>query len=174
MDVNGQNLDPTATPAITEHVGSLGNNQSVASSYNSGLSTGRGLLGQSDSFNSQLGYGNQAETQAIRNRYAGNYGLKENELRIENVRNASDDNVHNLMAATQAASAEVQLNKQKSLLAWQIDQANRRARGQVLGTVLGITGGVIGGVVGGGAGGAMAGYAAGSGIGNAYGQANPG
>ena len=166
MEVNGQSLDPTSSPAA----GALGSQtaQDVAGQYNAGLQTGRGLLSQSDNFNNEIGYGSKAETQAIRQRYAGSYGVMENELKISNLRNASEDSIRNLSAATQAATGEVMQNRQKALLAWQIDQQNRKARGAVLGTVLGITGGVIGAATG-GSGGATAGYAAGSGVGNMIG-----
>lgn len=171
MDINGQSLDPTSAPSIGAALNQP-TNQQLGAQYNANQSAGRGLLNQTDNFNNELSYGNQAQSQAIRSRYAQNYGTQESELSIQNLRNAGEDNIRNLATATQAATDEVMQNKQKSLLAWQIDQQNRKARGAVLGTVLGITGGVAGAVAGGGIPGAMAGYAAGSGIGNAYGSSN--
>jgi len=171
MEVNGINLDPTATAGITDTIGtqSRQTNQSVANDYTSeGKRAGRGLLTQEDSFNKGLAYDNPMST-AIKKRYMGDYNLKENELSNRMLRSASEDRIRSLHSASQMAAEEVQQNKQKEMLRNEIDQANKRARGAVLGNVLGIVGGIVGGIYG-GAGGAQAGYAAGSGIGQAAGE----
>jgi hypothetical protein len=120
---------------------------------------------------STLDYGNNALTQAIQNRYSQGFNQNQAQLNTSIMQNADADHLQNLTVATNAASQEVELNRQKALLAWKIDQANKRARGQILGTTLGIVGGVVGGVAG-GADGAMAGYKLGSGVGQSYGQNN--
>lgn len=146
-------------------------NAGLANQYNSGLSSGRGLLNQQSNTNQGLAYGDQATSDAIKSRYMKDYQRTENKIKLDNVRNAQEDHIRNLQMASNAAGQEVEQNKQKSILKWKIDQANKASRGQALGTVLGIVGGVAGGVTGGAAG-AGAGFAAGSGIGNAYGSAN--
>src|SRR5579872_4359226 len=164
MDVNGQSIDPTATPAITQNVSNQTgiSNQGLANSYD-GSSAGRGLLsGQSNNnFNSTLGFGNSAETAVIRARYMPQYQRQESQLSLDQIRGAQEDHIRNLQVATQAAGEEVQINRQKAILANQIDQQNKKARGAVLGTTLGIVGGVVGAVYGGPAG-AAAGYGLGS------------
>ncbi len=177
MDINGQSLDAVSDPAITANVNkSVGQtNQGIASSYGSGAGEARGLL-NSGNFNQGLSYGDSATSSAIKSRYMTSYGLGEKQLSLENIKNAQTDHLRNLNVATQAAGQEVEMNKQKALIKWQIEQQNKKARGAVLGTVLGITGAVVGGVVAGAGslgvgavGGAAAGYAAGNAAGNAIG-----
>lgn len=173
MNINGQSLEQTSDPSITANIHSqVGQtNQGIANSYDSGASEARGLLTSGgNSFNSGLGYSDKATSDAIRARYMPQANLKAQELSLENLKNAQSDHLRNLQVATQAAGEEVQLNKQKALLKWQVEQQNKKARGAVLGTTLGIVGGVVGAVYGGGAPGAMAGYSAGSGVGNAIGS----
>lgn len=171
MDVNGINVDPYSSPAV----GDLSRNTNVqtpsqiAGDYSSAMSQGKGLLNSSDNFDKGLGYGNHAETQAIKNRYMPEYGLQESKLNYENVRNAETDKLQHLQVVTGLAGQEVQLNKQKALLKWQVEQQNKKARGAVLGNVLGIVGGVVGAIYG-NAPGAAAGFAAGEGAGQAIGS----
>jgi hypothetical protein len=169
MDVNGQSLESTASKDITENINqfSRGNVQSTADSY-SGNSAGRGILNAQTNFDRGLGGENTAEAAAIRNRYMPQYDRHERQLNLDNVRAAGADRIRNLAVATQAASEEVQLNRQKAILKDKIEKAQRAARGAVLGHVLGIVGGVVGGVVTGGVG-AAAGFAAGEAAGNAIG-----
>ncbi len=163
--------DPNITARVNEEVGQT--NQDRALQYGSGIGQARGLLTQPDNFSNQLGYGDKATSAAIKRRYSEPYMRDESRLKLENTRNADEDHLRALSVASAAAGQEVEDNRQKQILKFKIDQANKRARGAVLGTVLGITGGVAGGYAGsfGGqpAAGAMAGYAGGSGIGNAMG-----
>lgn len=181
MDIDGQNIDATSDPAIGATVDrQIGlTNAGMAKDYMASAPQARGLLGENSNFNSGLAYGDKANTQAIRNRYMPDYNLQQKELNLETIKSAQTDHIRNLQVATQAASQEVEMNRQKALIKWKIDQANKQARGAVLGQVLGITGAVVGGVAAGyatggvGAGaGITAGYAAGSGLGNAVGSAN--
>lgn len=175
MNINGTSLDATSTPAVgatVSHQAGM-SNADVANNYNGGLSAGRGLLNTSSGFNSGLSYGDKATSDAIRSRYMPQYNLKENELRLNNMRGAQEDHLRNLQTATQAASQEVEMNKQKAMLKWKIDEQNRAARGAILGNILGIAGGIGGAAVAGpngAAGGAMAGYQLGSGVGNMAGR----
>ncbi len=147
-------------------------NQDVANTYGSGaMSAGRGLLNAPNHTNSSLSYGDQATTSAIQSRYQQKYTQNENALKLDVMKSAQSDHIRNLQSATQMASQEVEQNRQKALLKWKIDQANKKARGAIVGQTLGIVGGVVGGIYGGAAG-AGAGYAAGSGIGQAYGENN--
>lgn len=177
MDLNGYNVDSSADPAITanvnEQVGQ--SNQDVASRYNGGIPQARGLL-SSGGDSGGLAYGDHATSAAIRSRYSMPYMREENQLKLDNMRNAATDHLRNLTVASQAAGQEVEDNRQKAILKWKVDQANRKARGAVLGSVLGIIGGVAGGVgagmASGGAAapaGAMGGYALGQGAGNMIG-----
>lgn len=171
-NIEGASLLPTNDPSISSNVATQTgtSNQDYAANYGSGNSTARGLLnGANPSFDQNLDFGNQAQTQAIQGRYSQPYYRGEAQLSTNIVAAADADHLHNLQVATDAAGQEVELNRQKALMAWKIDQANKRARGQILGTTLGIVGGVVGGIYG-GAGGATAGYAAGSGVGQAAGQ----
>lgn len=164
-----ENLDPTASAAIGGRVEEL-NRQStndIQNQYGSGMGQARGLISQPDNFGSQLSYGDRATSDAIRSRYNKGYEREERQLRLENLRNASNDKIRNLQVASSAAAQEVEMNKQKAILKERIEQANKRARGAVIGTVLGIVGGGAGLALGQGnpmAG--MAGYAAGQGVGN--------
>lgn len=171
MEINGQSLEPTADKSITASIDrQVGqSNADIAANYSSGNSQARGLLNSNDNFNNNLAYGSNAESDAIKSRYMPQYNLQEKQLNLDNLKNAQTDHLRGLQVATQAASEEVQLNKQKALLKWQIEQQNKKARGAILGTTLGIVGGVVGTIYGGPAGGA-AGYAAGQGVGNAVGS----
>src|SRR6185503_7205415 len=168
MDVNGQNLDPTATPAITDSINhQVGmSNQGLANSYSS--NAGQGLLNLNTSGGSGTAFQPSAESAAIRNRYMPQFNRSEQQLSLDNLKGAQEDHIRNLQVATAAAGQEVELNKQKAILKDKIDQANKKARGAVLGTVLGIVGGVVAGIYTGGTG-AAAGYAAGNAAGNAIG-----
>jgi len=169
MEVNGQSLDPTATPAITDSIQHQGGmtNQGLANSYSSG-GQGQGLLNAHSNFDSSLGFSNP-ESDAIKSRYMPQFQRSEQQLSLDNIKGAQQDHIRNLQVATQAAGQEVELNKQKAILRNKIEQQNRAARGAVLGQTLGIVGGVVGAIYG-GAPGAMAGYQLGSGAGNAIGS----
>jgi hypothetical protein len=171
MEINGQDLEYESNEALRDTIAqqTQRSNQDLANTYNSGISEGRGLLNSQDGFDSSVSYGNKAEADAIRSRYMPSYKRAETSLKIDNMKNAQSDQIRHLAIASQAAAQEVEINKQKTLLKWKIDQANKKARGAVLGNVLGIVGGVVGGIYGGPAG-AMAGYGAGQGIGNAAGS----
>lgn len=179
MDLSGVNLEPTADPNITAHTNELvhQNSGDIANQYGSGINQARGLLNAPENFNASLGYGDKATTAAIRSRYSMPYQREENQLKLDNLKNAQSDHLRSLQVASQAAGQEVENNKQKAILKWKIDQANKKARGAVLGSILGIVGGVAGGVLGSGAGpagtvaGAGAGMSLGEGVGNAIGGA---
>ena len=159
--------DPSLAAFSNQQVGQ--SNQDVANSYGQGaMSAGRGLLNAPSNTNSSLSYGDQATTSAIQSRYQQKYTQNENALKLDVMKNAQNDHIRNLQSATAMAGQEVEQNRQKALLKWKIDQANKKARGAIVGETLGIVGGVVGGIYGGPAG-AGAGYAAGSGIGNAVG-----
>ncbi len=178
MDVNGIPLDTTASPEVTGLVNSgiSQTNSQIAQGYNSGASQARGLLNAPDHMNSQLAYGTDAQSAAIKQRTNAAYGRQEQKLSLDTMMKADSDHVRNLQAASQAANEEVQTNMQKDLLKNKINQANRRARGAVVGNVLGIVGAVGGAVLAGwgtagtgAAAGGAAGYAAGEAAGNAIG-----
>ena len=165
-------LDPRSDPSLTsfsrEQVGQ--SNQDVANNYGQGaMAAGRGLLNAPNNMNSSLNYGDQATTAAIRSRTNQQYTQSENGLKLDVMKNAQADHIRNLQSATAMAGQEVEQNRQKALLKWKIDQANKKARGAVVGNVLGIVGGVVGAYAGGPAG-AGAGYAVGSGAGQAIGS----
>ncbi len=174
MDLNqfDNNINSTADPSlranVNEQVGQT--NQNVADNYAQGAqSAGRGLLNSHDNFNSGLSYGDRATTAAIKSRYDRQYQQSENKLKLDVMKNAQSDHIRNLQVAGQAAGQEVALNKEKAILKWKKEQADKKARGQVIGTTLGIVGGVVGAIYGGPAG-AGAGYALGSGVGSAVGE----
>lgn len=162
-------LDATHDPAIDNALNSQsGSNADLAKTYSAGASATRGLLNNPDS-GQGLSYGDRAVSDAIRSRSSAGYNRSMNELSLNTMRSAQEDHLRNLQVATNAATQEVEQNKQKAILKWKIDQANKSARGAILGTTLGIVGGVAGAAMTGGAaapGGAMAGYALGSGVGN--------
>lgn len=179
MDLNGYNVDSNADPNITANVNEqVGHsNADLAGKYGSGITQARGLLAQPETFNSQLGYGDKATSAAIRSRYSMPYNQSEKQLKLDNLRGAATDHLRQLSVASAAAGQEVEENRQKAILRWKVDQANKRARGAVVGSVLGIVGGVAGGIAGAYAGGvgagtgAMAGYQLGQGAGNMIGGA---
>ncbi len=165
-------FEATASPAIAANVNQYAGqtNQGIANSYTQGgESAARGLLNAPSNFNSGLSYGDQATSAAIKARYLPQQNMAQSELKIDAMKNADADHLRNLQTATQAAGQEVEMNKQKAILKWKIDQQNKKARGAILGTTLGIVGGVVGGIYSGGTG-AAAGYAAGQGVGNAVGS----
>lgn len=171
MDLNGYNVDSSSSPAIEANVNGLvgQSNADVAHQYGQHTSEARGLLNQGENFNSRLGgYGDKATTDAIRSRYSMPYNREEKRLKLDIMQNAATDHIRNLQVASQAAGQEVEDNRQKAILRWKVEQANKKARGAVLGNVLGIVGGVVAGIYSGGTG-AAAGYAAGQGAGNAIG-----
>ncbi len=174
MDVNGVDLESSYSPAI-ESLALEGRrtNADVGRSYMEGTNVGKGLLTQPDSFNQGLAYGSPMQA-AIKQRYTNDYNFKQSELSHKMLRSASEDHLRNLASTTQMANEEVMQNRQKEMLKNEIEQANKRARGQVLGSVLGIVGGIGGAYLGAGtgagiAGGGMLGMQAGQGIGNAMG-----
>ncbi len=181
-NVNDYDLTPRADPAVTANVATRTGQTSagIAQDYSSGMGEARGLLNQPSQTNNTLSYGDQATSAAIKARYNQDYTRQENDLKVSVMRNADADHIRSLQVATAAAGQEVQENREKAILKYKIEQANRRARGQVLGSVLGIVGTVGGAVAGGaatgtfvgGAVGAQAGGALGSGIGQAYGSNN--
>ena len=180
MDINGYSLDSENPASITANVNTQANqtNQDIANQYTGDAkSAGRGLLNSTDNFNNGLSFGDKAQTQAIQSRYTQAYNRGESALSLDALKNAQSDHIRNLQIATQAAGQEVELNRQKAIMKWNIEQQNKKARGAILGTTLGIVGGVVGGVVGaygtagvGTAAGAAAGYAAGQGVGQAVGS----
>ncbi len=181
MDISGYDIEETAEPNITSNINhQIGqSNASTAAGYSGGMSQARGLLTAPDSFNQASASGDSAMSAAIRSRSNQQYGLQENQLKVSIAKNADADHLRNLQVATAAAGQEVEMNRQKQILKFKMDQANKKARGQILGTTLGIVGGIVGGVAGGmstgGAGaasGAMAGYGIGSGVGQAAGENN--
>ncbi len=172
MDIGNINSssDPNIAASINEQVGH--SNQNIADSYTQGGSAaGRGLLNSpgTDKFNSGLSFGDQATTTAIKSRYNQQYDRGESALKLEALRGAQADHLRNLSVATQAAGQEVEMNKQKAILRWKIEQQNKKARGAILGTTLGIVGGVVAGYFSGGTG-TAAGFAAGNAAGSAIGS----
>lgn len=170
MELNGQSLEATADPNITANVNqfSSGNIQSTADSYGSG-GAGRSMLNVPNRFDQGLGSSNDVQMAAIRNRYMPQFDRQERQLNLDNLKAAGTDRIRNLQVATQAASEEVQLNKQKAILKDKIEKAQRAARGAVLGHVLGIVGGVVGGIATMGTVGVAGGFAAGEAAGQAIG-----
>lgn len=169
MEINGQSLEATATPSVTQNINNqaLRSNQDVANSYDSG-GAGRGLLRDNGGFNDTLQFSNSAERDAISRRYMPQFERQSQRLKLDNLKGAQMDHLRNLQVATQAASEEVQLNRQKAILKDKIEKQQRAARGAVLGHVLGIVGGVVAGVYTAGTG-TAAGFAAGEAAGNAIG-----
>ncbi len=173
MDNSVFKEDPSATASITNNVNEqVGqSNQHIADAYTQDAkAAGRGLLNAPSNFNNSMSYGDQATSAAIKSRYDQQYNRSEKAIDLQAIRGAQEDHVRNLQVASQAAGQEVELNKQKAILKWKKEQADKVARGQILGTTLGIVGGVVGAIYGGGAPGATAGYGIGSGVGNAVGS----
>lgn len=170
MDYNNADLTSTNSQAlgglINEH--NATDATKLGQSYSSGISEGRGLLNRPDTMNQSLSYGNDATSNAIKQKYTQQYGLASRELSTKTMAQAHSDQVQKLTVASQLADQEVQMNKDKALLRDKKKQADRKARGAVLGHVLGIVGGVAAGVYTGGAG-APAGFMAGEAAGNAIG-----
>ncbi len=172
MDIDGNSLESSADPNITASINEQAHqtNQGLANSYTQpAQAAGRGLLNSHDNFNNSLSFGDRATTTAIKSRYDQTYGRGESALSLESLKNAQSDHIRNLSVATQAAGQEVEMNKQKAILKWKIEQQNKKARGAILGTTLGIVGGVVAGIYSGGTG-AAAGYAAGTAAGTAIGE----
>lgn len=179
MEVEGYNLDPTSNKDLTAHINEM-NSQStgdLAKQYSSGMGEARGLLNQPSGTNNSLAYGDRAVSDAIRSRSNQGYYQSERKLSVDVLKNAGQDKLRSLQVASQAAGEEVQLNRQKDLLRWQTEQANKRARGAVLGNILGIAGAIGGGIAGsvlmpgaGTAAGAAMGASAGMGVGSAAGN----
>lgn len=175
MDINGISLEPTADPHITSHVNELNSytGNDLGQNYLSDKPQARGLLGADSSFDKSLGYGDDGTMKAIQSKYAQKYNLGERQLDLNTMRQADADHLLALNSAAGLANQEVLQNQQKALLRYEIEQANKRAKGQILGQVLGITGGIVGGVAGAYSGtgpagvavGASAGYNLGSGAG---------
>lgn len=178
MEINGISLDPYASPELTNYIGEQSNENrgNVASNYLQGTQTTKGLLDQpvaQNSLDKSLSYGDQATGAAIRSRYSQPYNRSMNELKTDYLKYADADHLKNLQASASLANTEVEQNRQKEMLKYQIEQANKRARGAIVGTVLGIVGGGVGLLVTqGNPAGGMAGYSAGQGLGNLYGSAN--
>lgn len=175
-NVEGASLLATNDPSIQSNISQQTGmtNQGLANNYSAGNTQAQGLLNSANpSFDKGLDYGDSALTSAIQNRYSQGFNQSQQRLNTSIMQNADADHLQNLTVATQAAGQEVELNRQKALLAWKIDQANKKARGQILGTTLGIVGAVGGAVIGayaGGGVGAVPGAAAGFQLGNAAGQ----
>lgn len=178
-DVGGgqmANLAPTASPQIADMVKTDPNPQDYASRYTHN-DPAKGLLADDSQYAKQLGgIEDTGLSKAIKQRYSQNYNIQNKQLDLNIAKQAQTDKLQHLLSVSQLANQEVLQNRQKALLKYRIEQANKRARGQVLGTVLGITGGIVGGVAGAFAGGvgapagAMAGYALGQGVGNSVGS----
>ncbi len=167
-------LEARSSPALgafsKEQAGQ--SNQDIANTYGqAAMASGRGLLNAPNNTNSSLSYGDQATTAAIRGRTNQKYTQEENGLKLDIIKNAQADHIRNLQSATQLASQEVEQNRQKALLKWKIDQANKKARGSIVGETLGIIGGAAAAYYSGGnMAAAGAGYQAGKGIGTAVGS----
>lgn len=168
------NLAPTVSPQITDMV----NNNPSASEYAKEYThnePAKGLLNDTSNYSKNLGTEDTGMSQAIKSRYMQDYGVKDKQLDLNIAKQAQTDKLQHLLSVSQLANQEVMQNREKALLKYRIEQANKKARGAVLGTVLGITGGIVGGVLGamaggvGAPGGAMAGYALGQGVGNSVG-----
>lgn len=168
MDINGIDLEARGNAQVDAlALEGRKSNADVGREYMQGTQAGRGLLTQPSDGNQGLAYGSPMQA-AIKQRYMNEYNFEHQKLNNRVLRAASEDHLRNLSATSQLANEEVQQNRQKAMLKNEIEQANKRARGQVLGTVLGITGGIAGAFAGGPTG-AMAGYAAGSGAGQMIG-----
>jgi len=173
MEIGGMSLDATSSPemAALAKEGKR-SNADISQNYMQDTGKARGLLDAPDTSNQKMAYSNPMST-AIKNRYSNDFNFQSKQLNNRILRAASEDNIRNLAATTQAATQEVLQNRQKEMLRNEIDQANKRARGQVLGTVLGITGGIGAmAATGGNPAAGMAGYQMGSGAGQMYGSNN--
>lgn len=146
------------------------NQSDLAQKYGSAIQEGQGLINRPDNYNQGLSFGNQALSQAIRNKYQGQ-NLQPQAMALESRRMATESHLNKLNMASQLAADEANMNLQKEILRQKKKQAQRAARGQVLGAVLGIGGAIAGGAVtGGNAAGIMAGASAGQGVGQAMGE----
>jgi hypothetical protein len=170
-DIGGTNSSYSTQIADLVHQGTSQSAQDMAGQYTSGNSEARGLLKDPGNTNRQLAFDDHAMGDAIRSKYTQNYAHKESQLNNKMLQSADQDHIRQLNVAANMAGEEVEQNRQKEMLRWKMQQANRAQRGQVLGHVLGITGAVVAGIYTGGAG-AAAGLAAGEAAGNAIGSAN--
>ena len=128
-----------------------------------------GLLNSPETFNQGLGYGDQALSSAIRNKYSEPFRTQQSGL--QNKMKLDSRNVHfeKMRVAHQLANDEAQANFQKSMIKYKQKMAKRAQRQQLVGQVLGLVGGVAGGAMGGPAG-AMGGQAAGNAAGGQFAQ----
>lgn len=151
---------------INEQAGQT--NAGIAKDYTGGNAEARGLLNKPDNFNQGLSFGDRAQSDAIKSKYTQQYAHKESELNNKMLQNADADHVRKLQNASNLATEEIELNKQKQILQYKKQQASKAARGAVLGHVLGVVGGVTAGYFTAGTG-TGAGFAAGEAAGNAIG-----
>lgn len=167
------NLNPTASAGIAQEATQSSNPYENVGAYSAGKAPAQGLLNDPSSFQEGLGGGNDSMAGAIKARSMQGFNIGQNQVDLSIAKQASADKLNALSIASQQANQEVLQNRQKAMLAYQIDQANKKARGQILGTILGITGGIGGGVIGGvygGPTGAATGAQAGFGVGSGTGQ----
>ena len=153
----------------TEGLIKSGLNSSADQAYgelSSGVGDSAGLLTQPDNFNSNIAYGDQAMSSAIRNKYSKPFQVQQQGM--ENKMKLDARNVHfqKMLTAQQLASEEVKLNFQKEMIKYKQKMAKRAQRNQIIGQVLGIGGAVAGGAMA-GPGGAIAGNQAGQAAGGA-------
>ncbi len=135
-----------------------------------GIQAGRGLLEAKDNFNSGINYGDQAMSQAIKQKFGQKQQMGERRMAQEMRSAGQNDYLKKLQVVSQMADQEHQINVQKRILREKQEQAKKAARGAMVGQVLGIAGAVGGAMIpGAGAAGAVAGYQVGNAAGNAVG-----
>jgi hypothetical protein len=125
-----------------------------------GVDSSRGLVRSDDQFNSALSMKNP-QSDAIRQKYMGEFDLKMGGLKNQMSLDAKNASFNKLAVATEAAAQEAQLNFQKEVMKYRQRKAKQAQRMAVVGNVLGL--------VGMGAG-AMAGGPVGAGVGMQAGQ----
>lgn len=159
--------DPSLGATIDSQVGK--SNADIGRSYTSGNQEARGLLNDPGQLNKSLGFNDQAMGDAIRSKYMQGYGHKESQLNNKMFQQADADHIRQLAGASELANQEVEMNRQKEILRWKVQQSKKAQRGAILGNVLGIAG-AAGGAYAGGPQGMMAGMQGGQAAGNMIGS----
>lgn len=128
-----------------------------------------GLLNGGSGFNDGLNFGNDAMTQAIRQKYSKPFQVQQQGLQNKMKLDARNEHFTKIHTAHQLANEEANLNFQKEMIKYKQKMQKKAMRGQIISTVLSLGGAVAGGVVGGPVG-AMAGYGGGAMAGQAIGE----
>lgn len=133
-----------------------------------GTERAQGLMNAPDTFQQGLGGQPNPMSDAIRNKYMGEFNQGQRALKTQQKMDASNQYFDKLAKVKEMVGQEQQMNFEKAMAKYKAEQAKKAARGALVGQVLGIVGAVVAGAYTGGAG-AAGGYMAGNAVGNAIG-----